>query len=874
MSAPDQSERGPWPRLARAQSAHPWRFVGVAVLVAALAIPLVSQLELNSDFQAMLPESAQSVRDLDEIRERFGGTATLMLAVQWRGGDEVTRAHHGEERAFARALAERLEARDDLGIAAVDWNVSDFERFVSEHRHLYADLGDLVEIRDALRDRLEWERARANPFYIDLGDEPPPDPEQVIERIQRDADEARSAMERFPEGFYAHPREPIVFLFVRTSIRGGEVAATDRLIAEIEREADAIAGEAAPRARSRGTDVGWEAGAIRVDYGGEIMDVREENEALKEAVERSTAITVVLLLASIFVFFMRWRAALLLGLALIPPTLVTFGIAEVVVDYLNASSAFLGSIVVGNGVNANIMWLGRYFEERRAGRDVASAMRVTHLGTWPGTLAASIAAALAYGSLMVTDYRGFRDFGFIGATGMLLCWVGAYTVLPALVAAFERLRPMELRESERRRKGVYGVIFARLALGRPRAVLALCALLSVISAIGVGWAVTRDPLEYDFRNLQAERGEESRVAWVNRMVGETVEETRTGSALAILAPERADVPALRAQLVRYGEAHPGTLGAVRTIEDLMPRDQEAKLPVLRELRQLMLDARPYLAEAQQGRVDEHLPPEDPRPVALEDLPQAVSRPFVERDGTLGRLVFVEHAEDASRWDGRYMIRWAEAVRSARTEDGRSPAVAGVAVVFADLLGTIFDDGPKAIGASFLATMALLLFTFRRQRERMLSLASMLAGVLWMTGLLAATGAKLNFLNMVAFPITFGIGVEYGVNYVKRFLEEKEARGGDGVGAARAALEGAGGAVILCSLTTLIGYISLYTSANRALNSFGLAMSIGEVTCLAASLLALPALFHLLEARRPRRQSAGASGEGGPEDGGDASKRAG
>ncbi len=825
------------------QSAHPWRFLVVALLLAAASFPWLIQLELNSDFQSLLPESAQSVRDLDEIRARFGGLATVTLAVQAREGTEVE-----EVRDLVRGLAPRIEAMDELGVSSVDWNLSDFETFVTERRHLYAELEDLAEIRDSLQERLDWERARANPFFIDLDDETPPDPEAVIDRIQRDADEARREMERFPGGFYQHPSEPIVLVFVRTSIRGGDVGQTDRLLAAIERAADEVSGAPATQARSRGTDVGWESGGIRIDYGAEIMDVREENEALKEAVQRSTLVTVVLLLGSIFVFFMRWRAVPLLGLGLIAPVFVTFAIAEVVVDYLNASSAFLGSIVVGNGVNASIMWLGRYFEERREGQGVADAVRRTHQGSWPGTLAASIAAALAYGSLMVTDYRGFRDFGFIGALGMMLCWVAAYTILPALVIVSERMRAMKFDEHERRRKGIYGVLFAQLALGRPRAVLALCAVLSIGSAIAVGSVVTTDPLEYDFRNLQAERSAESRVSWVNQIQGEVVEETQTGSALAILSPRRDEVPALRAQLERYREEHPGVIGAVRTIEDLMPADQQAKLPVIAELRALLLEVRPYLSEARQAQIDEQLPPERITPVTPSDLPLSVARPFIERDGTRGRLVFVEHAEGQSTWDGRYMIRWAEAVRSARTSDGARPAVAGVAVVFADLLATIYADGPKTIGASFFATLALLLFTFRRHRERMLALGSMLAGVLWMTGLLIATGAKLNFLNMVAFPITFGIGVEYGVNYAKRFLEEKE-RLGDGKQAARAALEGAGGAVILCSLTTLIGYISLYTSANRALNSFGLAMSLGEITCLAASLLALPALFHLLESRK-------------------------
>jgi predicted RND superfamily exporter protein len=272
-------------------------------------------------------------------------------------------------------------------------------------------------------------------------------------------------MARFPEGFYQHPELPIVFVFVRTSIRGGETSASDRLIEAIEAAAAEIR-HAEPRAsRTAGTDVGLVFEGLRIDYGADIMDVREENEALKDAVATSTLVTVVLLLVSIYVFFLRWRSTFLLLATLVPPTLITFGLAEPIVDYLNASSAFLGSIVVGNGVNSSIMWLGRYFEERRSGKDVLDAIERAHLGTWPGTLPAALAAALAYGSLMVTDYRGFRDFGFIGALGLLLCWVAAYAVLPPLVALSERIRPMRFEEREKKLKGVYGVFFARLALG-------------------------------------------------------------------------------------------------------------------------------------------------------------------------------------------------------------------------------------------------------------------------------------------------------------------------------------------------------------------------------------------------------------------------
>jgi len=117
--------------------------------------------------------------------------------------------------------------------------------------------------------------------------------------------------------------------------------------------------------------------------------------------------------------------------------------------------------------------------------------------------------------------------------------------------------------------------------------------------------------------------------------------------------------------------------------------------------------------------------------------------------------------------------------------------------------------------------------------------SLLVGIIWMAGALALLGMKLNFLNFVAFPITFGTGVDYGVNLVKRFAAEKKA-GLTEMQAVRIAVKQSGGAVTLCSLTTMIGYSSLFTSANQALRSFGAAMTISEITCLVAAGIVLPA----------------------------------
>ena len=71
----------------------------------------------------------------------------------------------------------------------------------------------------------------------------------------------------------------------------------------------------------------------------------------------------------------------------------------------------------------------------------------------------------------------------------------------------------------------------------------------------------------------------------------------------------------------------------------------------------------------------------------------------------------------------------------------------------------------------------------------------------------------------------------------------------------------GGAVALCSLTTIIGYSSLLVARNQALISFGLLADLGEVACLAAALFALPALLRWRELRIAR---AGAAADAEPD----------
>ncbi|HYP88595.1 MAG TPA: hypothetical protein VEQ59_10585, partial [Polyangiaceae bacterium] len=128
----------------------------------------------------------------------------------------------------------------------------------------------------------------------------------------------------------------------------------------------------------------------------------------------------------------------------------------------------------------------------------------------------------------------------------------------------------------------------------------------------------------------------------------------------------------------------------------------------------------------------------------------------------------------------------------------------------------------------------------------LSVGALLLGVSFMLGLLAWTGAKLNFSNFVALPITFGISADYSINMLRRFQSEGESTD--------ERLSHTSGALALCSAMTVIGWGALLLVENQALFSFGVFAITGEVASLVAAVLALPPVLAWLTIGSKSRKS--------------------
>jgi predicted RND superfamily exporter protein len=822
------ARRGLVSTLTRAGLDRPVPVLLLAAVVVAVSVWLASGLEIRSSFQELLPEDVPSVREIKQLIQRVGGDGTVLVVV------EATEGPSGLPK--AEALAPVL-ARDFLGmgreqIRSVQWSMAPIRDWYENHWPLFVPLEDLRKARDAVRDEIRRRTIAANPLAVSLDDEdtsPPPALPEAAEFLdpKKPLPKERVAerFSRYVDGFMVAPDHRSLTLIVRpagTSLGVSEARAlVDRMQTVVDRHKPEL-----------------DRDHLRVGLAGTFPLFIAEYEAIINDVAGTALLCTSLVLISVLLFFRDLRSVITVGLAVLMAVAITFGITRLVIGYLNTQTAFLGAIVVGNGINYGIIYLARLKQLRWQGVGLREACMESAETTAQATLLASAGTSVSFGVLIVAANRGFRHFGFIGGIGMLLCWFCTFLMVPALLVVYERLRGAPRARVDVTQERLRPL--AALVLARPRTQIAVFAILTVVAGalfirqIPTVMERNLDNLTNDLKGHDQLKADHDRA---NSALGRSI-----AGAIALLDSwPHADAfcGVIRERMKQ--DPYDKLIDSCDTLSSVVPRDQDEKLKAIREIAAELPDRTlARLDPVQRGRVRQvrdQLAAQ--KPVAVEQADPALVDRFRERDGTVGRLAVATAKPQAKLELAQNLEAFVRGVRGVEI-DGNTWDATGENVIFADLLTNIDREGPRTTLLSFAGVCLLVLLFFRRARTAVEVMGTLFIGVVLMCGVAAAIDLKINFFNFIVFPITFGIAVDYGANVVWRARE----RNGDVVGA----LAEVGPAVALCSWTTIIGYGSLLFSLNRALRSFGLYAVIGETTTLLTALVLLPALLMLVKPR--------------------------
>jgi len=797
-----------------------------AVLLLVACWAYARRLEVRSDIMELLPRDSPGFQAFERRLERVGGRATIVIVAE-----SPERA--ANER-FIDAMRAKLDAIDTPElVSSIESGTKDVKQFFEGNKWLYADLKDLEEADT----KLDRQIAIKSGMVEDLLDEPVAEHalgmDEFRDRFKKKAEEK----DDFPSGYFASPDGTQIAMRVFTTTSGLGGGRDELLYTKIR----AIAASLRPETFHP---------QMKVGFGGDIPNAKAEKDALVHEALVATLVAAALILGGIVWFYGSPWSLVLIGFPPLFGVGCAYAFATARFGYVNASGAFLGAIIIGNGVNYPIVLYSRYKEFRARGMLPDVARRDAVWNAFRAELVGSSVASIAYGSLTVTRFRGFSQFGTIGFVGMLLVWLSMIPCLPALIVLVEKLekhlpkwlreRPAELGEDEAR--GPVARFVGDITERRSRLFVAIAMVVTVATA----WKLPsflRDPWEYNFDKLGSEGARRGGAFEWSSKADKILSGKMNLSGSLVLADRPEQVAIVKQRILANDAADPNgaLIDTVTTVEDFLPgtpAQQQEKLAVLERLRdRLTPRVMESLTEEEREKVREMIPPDTLRVLSPKDLPELLRSRFSEKNGTIGTVFYVRYKPTVARNDGHNLLRMSNTIDGIVLADGTRVDTASRATVFAEMIRSMERDGPLATSVAFAAVAVVVLIATSSFRGALAVLLSLILGVTWMLGGAALWGERLNFLNFIALPITFGIGSEYPFN----IFDRSRLLGGDVTRAVKLHL----GAVTLCSYTTTIGYGSLIFADNQALRSFGRLAIAGEIMCLIVALFFLPSLLHLI-----------------------------
>ena len=604
---------------------------------------------------------------------------------------------------------------------------------------------------------------------------------------------------------------------------------------------------------------------LRVRLTGEVALNDEEFSSVIKGTGYATLASFCLVLCVLFFALHSFKPIFAIVSTLVIGLIWTLAFAAATVHVLNLISIAFAAMFIGIAVDFGIQVCVRYRDERYRHGDLLEALRRTGRGIGAPLFLAAVTTAAGFLAFTPTPYRGVSELGIIAGAGMLIALLLNLTLLPALLMM---LRP----GGEPAPVGyAWAAGIDRFLLRRRRPVMIVAGVLALASLA----LLPRQ--QFDFNPLHMKDPNVESVATLHELMAN---EVTTPNTLQILVGSRDEAASLTQRLGKLPEVR-----QVLSIDSFIPADQEAKLGMIGDAALFLLPSlsppavapkpdtattlrtveetieqlrKPTATTAanrlaivlkqaaalgadgvamMEGALLGGLPRQldslrlalGAQPVTFDSLPADLKRDWIAPDGRFRVEIYPRGDSN----DNATLVQFVKAVQTV------APDVGGVALVIqqsGELVWRSFQiAGLCALGG----VVVLLAVVLRRLRDVLLVIAPLLFAALLTAAAAILLGLSMNFANVVALPLLFGIGVAFSIYFVMNWrsgrpdpLQSSTAR-----------------AVLFSGLTTLTAFSSLSLSGHRGTAAMGWLLAIGLGFTLLSSLFLLPALLGPVPKRR-------------------------
>ena len=428
---------------------HPWRILGLALVLSILAGWAAAQLPIYTSRQALLPKNTEVTQRFNSFLDKFGAASDLIVVLEGSKREELE--------TFASQLAEKLRGEPEIGMATDRLDM----RFFLDHGYLLmpsANLGEIgsllrkpsespglkdgFELENSLQKGLNWTKTHPPLTKIGFNLE---NAQQTLgmaifflEEWQRwlSSDTAPSQLDwsrllvkqtaGMNNGYFTSRDGRMLFLFVHPKDPSEDFKNLGPFVDKVKSVAANLAGQAKAAGRTPPT-VGL-TGLPAIEYE-EFVNIRKD---IKLVVFTSAALIAGLIL--VVVRSVRWAGLIFIPMGL--GVLWSLGLALFTVGHLTIITAAFIAILFGLGADYGIFTSSRIAEERRAGKPLLESIAVGMGSSFTAVFTAGGASVLIFGALATVDFPGFAELGVVAAKGVLMILISTWMVQPALYALF------------------------------------------------------------------------------------------------------------------------------------------------------------------------------------------------------------------------------------------------------------------------------------------------------------------------------------------------------------------------------------------------------------------------------------------------------
>ena len=445
----------------------------------------------------------------------------------------------------------------------------------------------------------------------------------------------------------------------------------------------------------------------------------------------------------------------------------------------------------------------------------------------------AVTTMVAFGSLLVSGIRPVIDFGWMMVIGITISFILAFTLFPASLILMPRL-------DQTSKSDVTGKITGALAHFIRRYSKLTLILFAVLTAIGLSGlhqlSVENRFIDYYKSDTEIFQG----MSLIDEKLGGT-----TPMDIIIDAPEDAifeeeynegkDLTASSYWFNSEGLEEIAVMHAY--LESLPETGKVLSIHTGMQLLQALNDGKPY-SDFKLAVVYKRLP---------EEVKKTLITPYLSEDGNQIRFSIRIYESDKSLKRQALLDK----INTYLTEDlGLDPVqvnISGMAVLYNNLLQSLFQSQILTIGAVFIAILLMFIFLFKSIPMSIAAIVPNIIAAGLILGLMGWIGIPLDIMTITISAISIGIGVDNSIHYIYRFRSEF-ALDQDYWSAIKRCHNSIARALYYTTITVVLGFSILSLSNFIPTIYFGLLSGFAMVTALTANLMLLPVLIAKFELR--------------------------